>query len=140
MVGDDDFYTRFLDIREKRQMTDPSIAGKHISKLSNMRVEAAVDTDRLFGRILAEATLIMFKQARREGLREGLPICLGGKPSYALPYFGPSAQSRLGAGGIMSYLRPSVIDERGLNANLVGAAVLAEQTAAGQLADRLIAS
>jgi hypothetical protein len=30
----------------------------------------------------------------------------------------------------MSYLRPSIIDERGLNANLVGAAVLAEQTAA----------
>lgn len=134
LVGDDDFYTRFLDIREKRQMTDPSVAGKHISKLSNMRVEAAVNTDRLFGRILAEATLCMFKQARREGLREGLPICLGGKPSYALPYFGPSAQSRMGAAGIMSYLRPSVIDERGLNANLVGAAVLAEQTAAGRRA------
>jgi len=134
VVGDDDFYTRFLDIREKRQMTDPSVAGKHISKLSNMRVEPAVNTDRLFGRILAEATLIMFKQARKEGLREGVPICLGGKPSYALPYFGPSAQSRLGAAGIMSYLRPSVIDERGFNANLVGAAVLAEQTAAKQRA------
>ena len=140
VVGDDDFYTRFLDIREKRQMTDPSVAGKHISKLSNMRVEPAVNTDRMFGRILAEATLIMFKQARKEGLREGLPICLGGKPSYALPYFGPSAQSRLGAAGIMSYLRPSVIDERGFNANLVGAAVLAEHTAAGRLADRLTAS
>lgn len=140
VVGDDDFYTRFLDIREKRQMTDPSVAGKHISKLSNMRVEPAVNTDRMFGRILAEATLIMFKQARKEGLREGLPICLGGKPSYALPYFGPSAQSRLGAAGIMSYLRPSVIDERGFNANLVGAAVLAEQTAAGRLANRLAAS
>lgn len=134
LVGDDDFYTRFLDIREKRQMTDPSVAGKHISKLSNMRVQAAVNTDRLFGRILAEATLCIFKQARREGLREGLPICLGGKPSYALPYFGPSAQSRMGAGGIMSYLRPSVIDERGLNANLVGAAVLAEQAASSQRA------
>lgn len=130
VVGDDDFYNRFLDIHETDQMTDPSIAGKHISKLSNMRVESAVDTDRLFGRILAEATLTMFKQARQDGLREGLPICLGGKPSYALPYFGPSAQSRLGAAGIMSYLRPSVIDERGFNANLVGAAVLAEQTAA----------
>ncbi len=140
VVGDDDFYTRFLDIREKRQMTDPSVAGKHISKLSNMRVEPAVNTDRMFGRILAEATLIMFKQARKEGLREGLPICLGGKPSYALPYFGPSAQSRLGAAGIMSYLRPSVIDERGFNANLVGAAVLAEHTANGRLADRLAAS
>ena len=49
------------------------------------------------------------------------------KPSYALPYFGPSAQGRLGASGIMSYMRPSVIDERGLNANLIGAAVLAEK-------------
>jgi hypothetical protein len=129
VVGDDDFYHRFLNIREKRQMTDPSVAGEHISKLSNMRVESAVNTDRLFGRILAEATLTMFRQARKNGLPEGLPICLGGKPSYALPYFGPSAQGRLGAAGIMSYLRPSVIDERGFNANLVGAAVLAEQTA-----------
>jgi hypothetical protein len=130
VVGDDDFYHRFLDIGESRQITDSSVAGKHISKLSTMRVEAAVNTDRLFGRILAEATLTMFRQGRKDGLREGLPICLGGKPSYALPYFGPSAQSRMGAAGIMSYLRPSVIDERGFNANLVGAAVLAEKAAA----------
>ena len=132
LVGDDNFYERFLDIRETRQMTDPSIAGKLISKLSNMRVEAAVNTDRLFGRLLAEAALVLYRQARRDGLPEGVPICLGGKPSYALPYFGPSAQRRLGTAGIMSYLRPSVIDERGLNANLVGAAVLAEK--AGKLA------
>jgi hypothetical protein len=32
----------------------------------------------------------------------------------------------------MSYLRPSVIDERGLNANLVGAAVLADKIASEQ--------
>jgi hypothetical protein len=127
VVGDDDFYVRFLDIHETSQMTDPAIAGAHISKLSNMRVESAVNTDRLFGRILAQATLIMFKQARQNGLPEALPICLGGKPSYALPYFGPSAQGRLGTLGIMSYMRPSVIDERGLNANLIGAAVLAEK-------------
>ena len=80
-------------------MTDPSVAGKLISKLSNMRVEPAVNTDRLFGRILAEAALIMYRQARRDGLPEGVPICLGGKPAYALPYFGPSAQRRLGAAG-----------------------------------------
>jgi hypothetical protein len=129
VVGDDDFYERFLDIHETGQMTDPSVAGKLISKLSNMRVEPAVNTDRLFGRILAEAALIMYRQARRDGLPAGVPICLGGKPAYALPYFGPSAQRRLGAAGVMSYLRPSVIDERGLNANLVGAAVLAEKTA-----------
>ncbi len=129
VVGDDDFFERFLDIQETAQMADPSIAGALISKLSNMRVEPAVNTDRLFGRVLAEAALIMCRQARRDGLPEGVPICLGGKPSYALPYFGPSTQRRLGAGGLMSYLRPSVIDERGLNANLVGAAVLAEKIA-----------
>ena len=132
VVGDDDFYNRFLDIHETRQMMDPSVAGKLISKLSNMRVEPAVNTDRLFGRILAEAALIMYRQARRDGLPEGVPICLGGKPSYALPYFGPSAQRRLGTAGVMSYLRPSVIDDRGLNANLVGAAVLAEKIASGR--------
>jgi hypothetical protein len=129
VVGDDDFYERFLDLGETRQMTDRSVAGRLISKLSTMRVEAAVNTDRLFGRVLAEAASIMYRRARRDGLPESVPICLGGKPSYALPYFGPSAQRRMGAMGIMSYLRPSVIDERGLNANLVGALVLAEQTA-----------
>ena len=129
IVGDEDFYERFLDIHETRQMTDPVVAGKLISKLSNMRVEPAVNTDRLFGRILAEAALILYRQARRDGLPDGVPICLGGKPSYALPYFGPSAQRRMGAAGVMSYLRPSVIDERGLNANLVGAAVLADKIA-----------
>ncbi len=128
IVADEDFYKRFLDINETSQMIDSSIAGQHISKLSNMRVESAVQTDRLFGHILAEATKTMFRQARNDSIPEGLPICLGGKPSYALPYFGPSAQSRIGSKGIMSYLRPSVIDERGLNANLVGAAVLAEKT------------
>ncbi len=129
MVGDDDFYNRFLDIRESSQMTNPAVAGKYISKLSMMRVESAIKTDRLFGIILAQATLTMLKQARADKIREGLPICLGGKPSYALPYFGPSAQRQMGAYGVMSYMRPSVIDERGFNANLVGAAVLAEQAA-----------
>ena len=41
----------------------------------------------------------------------------------------PRRSGRMGAAGVMSYLRPSVIDERGLNANLVGAAVLAEKIA-----------
>ncbi|MHC4870306.1 MAG: ROK family protein [Planctomycetota bacterium] len=126
IVGDDDFYERFLDIHETAQMADPAVAGKLISKLSSMRVEAAVQTDRLFGKILAEAFQILMKQARNDGIPEDIPICLGGKPSYALPYFGPSAQRAIGHKGFMSYLRPSIIDERGSNANLVGAAVIAK--------------
>lgn len=127
IVGDDDFYSNFLDITESEQMSDPSIAGKHISKLSSMRVEAAINTDRLYGKILALATRIMLKRSYEDGMPKGLPICLGGKPSYALPYFGPSAQRALGRMGFMNYMRPSVIDERGSNANLVGASVLAEK-------------
>ncbi|MFW5828584.1 MAG: hypothetical protein ACOCU4_10845 [Alkalispirochaeta sp.] len=56
---------------------------------------------------------------------------MGGKPSYALPYFGPSTQRFLGKFGLFNYLRPSAVDERGLNANVVGAAVLAEHAANG---------
>lgn len=129
IVGDDEFYERFLDIHETKNMSDPAIAGRYISKLSGMRVEAAVNTDRLYGKVLAHATRTMFRRARLDGLRDGTPICLGGKPSYALPYFGPSAQRALGKMGIMSYLRPSVVDDRGVNANLMGAAVVAQKLA-----------
>ncbi len=125
IVGDDDFYERFLDIKETEKMTDPSVAGEYISKLSGMRVESAINTDRLYGKILAYATRELLKRARKDGMPENIPICLGGKPSYALPYFGPSTQRILGKMGFMNYLRPSVIDERGINANLMGAAVLA---------------
>ncbi len=127
LVGDDDFYERFLDTREHDFLSDPSTAGKYIDKLSSMRVEAAINTDRLYGKVLARATRTMLRQAYRDGMPENLPICLGGKPSYALPYFGPSTQRALHRLGILNYLRPSVIDERGSNANLVGAAVLAEK-------------
>ena len=126
MVGDDDYYTRFLESDESRNLDDPAKAGRYIDKLSSMRVEAAVNTDRLYGKVLARATNIMLKQAYSDGMPRNLPICLGGKPSYALPYFGPSAQRALARFGILNYLRPSVIDERGSNANLVGAAVLAD--------------
>jgi hypothetical protein len=126
-VGDDTFYERFLDIHELKQINDPTIAGQHISKLSNMRVESAINTDRLYGKILAEAARIMFRSGKEDGLRDDIPVFLGGKPSYALPYFGPSCQRVLGKMGVMSYLRPSVLDEKNLNANLVGASVLAKR-------------
>ena len=127
LVGDDTFYERFLDIHELKEINDPSVAGQHISKLSNMRVESAINTDRLYGKILAEAARTMFKRAAADGLRDDIPILLGGKPSYALPYFGPSCQRVMGRMGIMSYLRPSVLDEKNMNANLVGASVLARR-------------
>ena len=132
LVGDDDYYERFLDTSEHAFLMDPSTAGQYIDKLSGMRVEAAINSDRLYGKVLAKATRMMLKRAARDGMRENLPICLGGKPSYALPYFGPSTQRALHRLGILNYLRPSVIDERGSNANLVGAGVLAESVFQGR--------
>ncbi len=125
IVGDDDFYERFLDISEAEGISNPAEAGRYISKLSGMRVETAVNTDRLYGKILAFATRQLIRTSKKDGLPDNIPICLGGKPSYALPYFGPSAQRVLGKMGFLNYLRPSVVDERGINANLLGAAVLA---------------
>lgn len=128
VVGDDTFYERFLDIHEVKQMHDPSVAGAHISKLSSMRVEAAITTDRLYGKILAQAAQLLITSSVKDGMKPGIPLCLGGKPSYALPYFGPAAQENMARMGLFNYLRPSIIDERGSSANMLGALVIAEMT------------
>jgi predicted NBD/HSP70 family sugar kinase len=121
------FHERFLSPAELAEMDNPAVAGRHISKLSALQVPAAVETDRLFGRILAHAAGIIFENARADGLPEGVPVALGGKPAQALPWFGPACQAELARLGISSYLRPGVIASRGGNANLLGAAVLAVQ-------------
>ena len=117
-----------LDPGLRARLADPADAGRCLDELSQSGFEPAIRTDRLFGRILAHATQTVVAAASRDGLAEGVPICLGGKPSRALRFFGPTAQTEMVRRGIRSYLRPSVIDERGSNANLVGAAVLAELT------------
>ncbi|MBN2617583.1 MAG: ROK family protein [Spirochaetales bacterium] len=126
VVGDDTFYERFLDIHEVAQMHDPSVAGAHISKLSSMGVNVALKTDKLYGEILAIAAQTLISKSIKDGMKPGIPLCLGGKPSYALPYFGPSCQKSLGSMGIYNYIRPSVIDESGQSANMLGALVIAE--------------
>ncbi|MBT3277970.1 MAG: ROK family protein [Phycisphaerales bacterium] len=126
IVGDDHFYERFLDDYEVRQMGDPDSASVSITKLARKRVEAAVDTDRLFGRILAKATSTLMHQAARDGIGETVPICIGGDVTAAIASFGPSAQRAMAKVGLKNYLRPSVIEERGDNPVLMGAAVLAE--------------
>lgn len=133
VVGEDRAYESFLEEEERRELYGPAAAGRYLDKLSRLRVEAALTTDRLFGRVLAEAARHILTSARADGCPEGVPICLGGKPSYALPFFGPAAQEALCAMGFTNYLRPAVVDERGGNANLIGAAVLAERAAAATI-------
>jgi len=121
---DSAFETR-LTPEERIAIHDAAQAGPLISRLSALRVPAALATDRLFGRFLAEAGQQVIRRAVADGARPDIPVFLGGKPSLALPYFGPSCRATLARRGFANALRPSAVGERGLNANLLGAAVLA---------------
>ena len=123
----DESFMPLLDHDEQQAITDPHMAGRLITKLSNKLVQPAVKADRLFGRALAMAVGILIQRAEEDGLPAGAPICLAGGPVEAMPFFGPVAQQCLVQKGFRNYLRPSVIQERGANANLMGAAVLAER-------------
>lgn len=114
-----------LDDHERAELVDPAVSGKHISKLSSRNYAPALKTDMLWGKILGYAATILLNDARGKHLSQKAPICLGGKPSAALPWFGPSAQESISRAGFTNYMRPSIIDERGSSANLVGAAVVA---------------
>jgi hypothetical protein len=114
---------------ETRALADPAQAGRIISALSARGDEAARRADRLFGLILAEAARLIFERARADGLSDQVPICLGGMPSLALPFFGPAAQTRMLDLGLRAWMRPSVVQERGGIANLAGAVILARRVA-----------
>ncbi|MFP4383022.1 MAG: ROK family protein [Spirochaetia bacterium] len=106
-------------------VSDPKEAGAVISRLSATGDPAALNTDRLFGVVLGMAGVKVFASM---GKRTGtVPVCMAGKPSLALPFFGPSAQRYLSDHGCFHYLRPSVFLDRGANGNLHGAAVAGER-------------
>lgn len=127
LTHNDHTYQMHLTPQECEMIYDAERAGPIIARLTAVRAHSALQVDRIFGRLLAETAEIVIGRALEDGCHEGVPIFLGGKPSYALPHFGPTCQRIFGHKGISSYLRPSIIDDRGLNANLVGAIVLAEQ-------------
>ena len=114
-----------LDADDVRKLGDSATAGEVISRLGELGADAALRTDRLFGRALAEAASIVVSTAERDGCRPGVPIYVAGGPSRALGLFGPAAREAMRAKGIGSELRLSRLEEDGRNANLVGAAVLA---------------
>jgi hypothetical protein len=115
---------------EADQVQNPSTAGKVLDRLSALRAGPALKMDALFGRVLAEAAAVLFDEARRDGCPPQVPIFLGGKPSRALPYFGPFAEEAMRRKGILTPLRLASLEVEGKNANLLGAAVLAERLTA----------
>lgn len=120
---EDDLAT--LDPHEREALLRPATAGPPIDLLASRQADIAVMTDRIFGETLAEAAEIIFRQAVPDGCPRDIPILLGGKPSRALPFFGPPAHGAMRRKGIASELRISENERRGYNANLLGAAVLA---------------
>ncbi|MCX7934408.1 MAG: ROK family protein [Planctomycetota bacterium] len=120
---------RYLDRQGQKAILDPGTAGPYLNLLSRRGIAWAVRADRLFGAALAEAADVLLQQARQQGCPPTVPIAMAGKPSKALPYFGPAAQQALVARGYEVYLRPSAIEEIGGNANLLGACVVAERAA-----------
>lgn len=121
-----------LTADELRALDDSASAGEVMSRLGELGADAAVRTDRLFGRALAEAASIVLQQAERDGCRPGAPIYVAGGPSRALHLFGPAAREAMRGKGIGSELELSRLEREGLNANLVGAAVLAAGVAEGR--------
>jgi len=121
-----------LSEQEIEELEMSATAGRVIDKLGELEVESAVRTDRLFGQILAEAGALLIDQAVRDGCARDIPVFLAGKPSRALPFFGPSTREGLERKGIKSSLNLARLEREGQNANLLGAAWLAR----GLLQDR----
>jgi len=111
---------------EQHALADPAEAGAVVTTLGERGVEAAVRTDRVFGRALAEAGAKVIAAAKRDGCPRGAPVRVAGGPAKALHLFGPPAEEGLREKGFSNRLLPSRVEAEGRNANLLGAAVMAE--------------
>jgi hypothetical protein len=114
-----------LTADEQQALADPASAGAVVTALGERGVDAAVRTDRVFGRALAEAGAAIIASAERDGCERGVPIRIAGGPAKALHLFGPHAMTSLQAKGFANSLCASCVESDGRNANLLGAAVMA---------------
>lgn len=125
-------YTTELDLRREEEKiklvsNEKNIDGKVVYELACSGNTIALMTFALFGEIFADAAHVILTAAQADGANSRIPIYLAGKPLDSLPFYGPSLQQRLTTSGHFNYVRPSNLAERGINPNLLGAAVLAER-------------
>ena len=114
---------------EEQALAEPDAAGAVVTGLTERGVDAAVRTDRVFGKALAEAGAKVIAAAERDGCAKGVAVRVAGGPAKALHLFGPHAEEHLRAKGFSNRLLPSRVEAEGRNANLLGAAVMAESLA-----------
>jgi len=117
-------HERHLTPDERLELRAPASSGKIIDKLGEQGEDTAVRTDALFGALLGEAARILIAQAEKDGCPAGVPIFLAGKPSRAFPFFASSLRRVMKNGGLTNELRVSSLEQEGVNANLLGAALL----------------
>jgi hypothetical protein len=125
LAGDDRAHEKKLSGQEIDELHALATCGKIIDKLAGLEEDTAVRTDMLFGELLGEAGCILLEQAKQDGCVDDVPIFLAGKPSRAFGRFGASACRVLRDRGVRNELSLSILETEGINANLLGAALLA---------------
>ena len=104
-------------------------AGPVLDEIGRIGLPAAKATNALFARIWAMAAAVLFNRAEKDGCPRNIPVLLGGKPNRAFPSFKDDFLRELRRFGIESEVRISDLESQGQNANLIGAASLAERIA-----------
>ncbi|MBI3032695.1 ROK family protein [Candidatus Woesearchaeota archaeon] len=124
------------DLKREKQKLELSldgivIDGRVIYNLACSHDSIALKTFALFGEIFADAAHAILTAAHADGAEDNIPIYLAGGVLASLPFYGPTLKRRLTEMGHFNYVRPSNLVNRGINPNLLGAAVLAERVYRG---------
>lgn len=103
-------------------LQDPATAGAYISRLREQGHEAAVRTDRVFGRLMGMAASEVLQACHDRGLDPQAPVILAGSPMLAHAGFLPEVAAQTQARGFTNPLILSPTLGQKMNPNLWGAA------------------
>lgn len=115
---------------EKQTLLSAANSGEAITRLAEGGFEPAIRADNVFGRAWAIVAKRLLERAARDGLSGDTPIFISGGVSRALGRFKPYLEKALDEGGAHHPLLLSYCEEKGINANLLGAAVMGLREAA----------
>ncbi len=128
----DNSWRREINPGEIKALNSPETAGGVLDGLCRLRVPIAMRTEALFAQAMAMAARVLFDKASQDGCPADVPVVFGGKPSRAFPFFHDELRRELLAAGVRSRLTLSRFEQQGLNANMIGAAALAQRIAGSE--------
>ncbi len=132
VISGSGIYRIFKSAKENKEnayshIKDSSTAGKQINDLAIDGDDLAKRIFKLFGKALAMAGEQIIKKAIEDGSDPNIPVFIGGKPSNSMPFFIDYTTEFLNKKEIKNSITQAVIDKKGMNANLIGAVVLARK-------------